>query len=91
MEEKIKQLAKMLLESNKFEDKLKDKDYWIQKAAKETDFTPKEGDWISVEVSLRRISVSVYHAEYGGGKYWRNGKWSDDPFFSDYPSLIEML
>ena len=91
MEDKIKELAECLIKANQLEEELKNKEYWISKAAKETDFVPAEGDWIHVEVTLFRIEVSVHHKKYGGAKYWKNGVWSDDAFYSKYPLPEEML
>ena len=91
MKEKIIKIAENLIEVRKLQEDLYDKDFWIQKAAKETDFTPAEGDWISVEITLFKIEVSVYHQNYEGAKYWKNGHWSDDPFNCNYPLHEEML
>lgn len=91
MEEKITKIAENLIEVYKLTEELKDKEYWIEKASKETDFVPAEGDWIHVEVSLFKIEVSVYHKDYGGARYWRNGHWSNRAFDSNYPMYDEML
>lgn len=91
MKEKIIKIAENLIEVRRLKEELNNKEYWIQKAAKETDFVPAEGDWISVEITLFKIEVSVYHKEYGGSKYWKNGHWSDDPFNSNYPLHEKML
>ena len=91
MEDKIIELAECLTKAYKLREELRDKEYWLAKAAKDTDFVPADGDWIHVEVTLFRIEVSVYHKEYGGAKYWKNGVWSDDPFNTKYPLLKEML
>ena len=91
MEEKIIKLAKSLIEVYKLTEELKDKEYWIEKASKETDFVPAEGDWIHVEVSLFKIEVGVHHKDYGGARYWKNGHWSNNVFDSNYPLYEEML
>lgn len=91
MEDKIKELAECLVRAYQLKEELRDKEYWISKAAKEADFIPAEGDWIRVEVSLFKIEVSVHHKEYGGAKYWRNGAWSDNVFDTRYPLPEEML
>lgn len=91
MKDKIIELAEYLVKASQLKEELKNKEYWIDKAAKETDFVPADGDWIHIEVTLFRIEVSVHHKEYGGAKYWKNGIWCDDPFSSKYPLLKEML
>ena len=92
MEDKIKELAECLVKAYKLKEELyNNKEYWLDKAAKETDFVPADGDWIHVEVTLFRIEVSVYHKEYGGSKYWKNGVWSDDPFGTKYPLPDELV
>ena len=91
MEDKIKELVKCLVKAYQLKEELRDKEYWISKAAKETDFVPAEGDWIHVDVSLFRIEVSVHHKEYGGAKYWKNGVWSDNAFDTRYPLPEELL
>lgn len=91
MKEKIVKIAEDLIEVYKLTEELKDKEYWIEKASKETDFKPTEGDWIHVEVTLFRIEVGVYHKNYGGAKYWKNGRWSNNAFDSNYPMYDEML
>lgn len=91
MEDKIMELAECLVKANQLEEELRNKEYWINKAAKETDFVPEEGDWIHIEVTLLRIEVSVHHKEYGGAKYWKNGVWSDDAFSSKYPLPEEFI
>lgn len=87
MKTEIKQLASHLYQVNLLKKTLSDKEYWINKAAQETDFVPREGDWISVEVTLFKIEVSVHHNKYGGAKYWKNGMWTTDPFTINYPDL----
>jgi hypothetical protein len=52
---------------------------------------PKEGDWISVEITLWHIRISVY-PKYTDNKlkearYWLNGEWFDTPFPEKYPNL----
>lgn len=91
MEEKIIKIAEDLIEVRKLKEEIDNKEYWIQKAAKETDFIPAEGDWIHVEITLFKIEVSVCHKNYGGSKYWKNGHWFDDPFDSNYPLYEKML
>ena len=91
MEDKIIEIAENLIKVRQLKEELDNKEYWIQKAAQETDFVPAEGDWIHVEVTLFKIEVRVYHKEYGKAKYWINGVWLDNPFSSDYPLHEEML
>lgn len=91
MEEKIIEIAENLINVRRLEEELDNKEYWIQKAAKETDFVPAEGDWIHVEVTLFKIEVSVHHKEYGSAKYWMNGIWTNNPFDSTYPLHEKML
>ena len=91
MKEKIIKIAENLIEIRKLEEELNNKEYWINKAAKETDFVPAEGDKIHVEITLFKIEVSVYHKNYDGSKYWKNGHWFNDCFDSNYPLHEEML
>lgn len=91
MEDKIIEIAENLIRVRKLKEELDDKEYWIQKASQETDFVPAEGDWIHVEVTLFKIEVRVGHKEYGSGKYWKNGVWTDNPFDSSYPLHEKML
>lgn len=91
MKEKIKKIAENLIEVRKLKEELNDTEYWIQKAAQETDFVPAEGDWIHVEVTLFKIEVSVCHKNDGGSRYWKNGHWFDDPLDLDYPLHEKML
>lgn len=91
MEDKIIELAECLTKAYKLREELRDKEYWLTKAAKETNFVPADGDWIHVEVTLFKIEVTVYHKEFSGVKYWRNGVWSDDRFTTNYPLPKEML
>lgn len=91
MEEKIIEMAESLIKVRRLKEELKDKSYWIDKAAKETGFVPAEGDWIHVDVTLFKIVVGVHHEKYGGTKYWFNGVWTDDPFDSKHPLHEEML
>lgn len=91
MEQTIIKIAENLIEVRKLKEKLNNKEYWIQKAAQETDFVPAEGDWISVEVTLFKIEISVYHKHYGSSKYWINGCWCNNPFDFNYPMHEEML
>ena len=91
MEKKLQELALHLQNAYSLKEVLYDKEYWINKASQETDFVPQEGDWISVEVTLFKIEVSVHHAKYGGAKYWKNGEWLTDPFSTDYPNLNTLV
>lgn len=91
MEEKIIEIAENLINVRRLKEEIDNKEYWINKAAKETDFIPTEGDWIHVEVTLFKIEVSVYHKKSGGTKYWKNGVWTDNPFDSKYPLHEKML
>lgn len=91
MEDKIIKIAENLIEIRKLKEELYDKEYWIQKAAQETDFVPAEGDWIHINVSLFKIEVGVHNKEYGTAKYWMNGHWFNDPFDSNYPLHEKML
>lgn len=67
MEEKIIKIAENLIEIRKLKEELDDKEYWINKAAKETDFVPTEGDWIHIEVTLFKIMVKN-HKKNGNPK-----------------------
>jgi hypothetical protein len=91
MEKKIIEIAKKLIEVRQLREELYDKEYWINKAAKETDFIPAEGDGIRVSVSLYTIEVAVHHKEYGGTRYWKNGVWLKHITSSDYPMHEKML
>lgn len=91
MQEKIIKIAENLIEVRKLQEELNDKEYWIQKAAQETDFVPAKGDWIHVEITLFKIEVDVYHKQYDGSKYWKNGHWFDHPFDYNYPLHEKML
>ena len=91
MEDKIRELAECLVRAYQLKEELKDKEYWLDKASREANFVPAEGDWIHVEISLFKIEVSVHHKEYGGAKYWKNGIWTDDAFDTRYPLPKEML
>lgn len=91
MEDKIIKIAENLIEVRKLKEELDNKEYWIQKAAQETDFIPAEGDWIHVDVTLFKIEVSVYHKEHGSAKYWMNGHWTNNPFDFSYPRHEKML
>ena len=91
MENKIIEIAESLINVRRLKEELNNESYWIDKAAKETDFVPAEGDWIYTEVTFFKIEISVHHKEYGGAKYWKNGVWTDDPFDSNYPLYEEML
>lgn len=91
MKEKIIEIAENLINVRKLKEELDDKEYWIQKAAQETDFVPAEGDWIHIEITLYRIEVSVCHKKYGNSKYWKNGHWYNDPFDDGYPLHEKML
>lgn len=89
MEEIINKIADCLKEVSSLKYELDDKDYWIDKAAKETGFIPREGDWIHVEVTIWKIAVSVHHDKHviGENRYWINGEWFDTPFPKKYPNL----
>ena len=91
MEEKIIELAESLVNAYRLKEELCDKEYWINKAQKEAGFIPAKGDWVSIDLSLYKIEVRVYHKKYDGAKYWKNGVWSDDPFDSNYPMPAELL
>lgn len=91
MEEKIMEIAESLINAYRLKEELYDKSYWINRAHKEAGFIPAEADWIHVEVTMFKIEVSVHHKNYGGGKYWINGVWLDNPFDYKYPSFGEML
>lgn len=91
MEEIIIKLAESLINARRLTGELDDKSYWINKASRETDFIPANGDWISIEVTLFKIEVSVHHKEYGGAKYWKNGVWSNDAFNIEYPLHEKMI
>lgn len=91
MEEKIIEMAKNLINVRELKAEIDNPDYWIQKAAQETDFVPAEGDWIHVEITIYKIEVDVYHKQHGGGKYWKNGVWYNDPFGFGYPMHEQML
>ena len=91
MDALIKKIAKNLVEVQRLRKELDDKEYWIQKAAKETDFVPAEGDWIHVNVDLFIIEVGVHHALYGMPKYWRNGHWFNNRLDFNCPLPEEML
>ena len=91
MEKVINELTSHLKEINNLKYELEDKEYWINKAAKEAGFIPKEGDWIGVEVTLWYIRVSVYHKytdhSIKEARYWLNGEWFNTPFPERYPDL----
>lgn len=91
MKENIIKIAEDLIEVRELIQELNDKDYWIEKASKETNFVPAEGDWIHVEVTLFRIEVSVCHKDYNGDKYWINGHWYDSHFGAEYSLPEKML
>jgi hypothetical protein len=91
MEEKIKKIVENLIEVQKLQKKLYDKDFWIRKAAKEAGFIPLEDDWISVIVTLHRIEIGVHHKHYGDSMYWTNGQWSSKVFDITYPMFDEMI
>ena len=91
MKEKIIEIAENLIRVRQLKEELNDKEYWIQKAAQETDFVPAEGDWIHIEVTLYFIEVRVHHKEYGGSRYWTNGVWSKDAFNLKFSIYEEML
>lgn len=91
MENTINKISNCLKEIHSLSYKLNDKEYWIDKAAKEAGFIPKEGDWISVDITIWHIRISVYHKYTGHGakesRYWFNGEWFDTPFPEKYPDL----
>lgn len=87
MEEKIKELASALTKAYQLKNAIQDKEYWIKRAQKETDFVPAEGDWIHVEVSLFHIEVGVHHKEYGNAVIWKNGIWTKNYFEANYPDI----
>lgn len=91
MENTINKISNCLKEVNNLKYELEDKEYWINKAAKETGFIPREGDWISVEVTLWYIRVSVYRKytdhNLKEARYWINGEWFNTPFPEKYPRL----
>ena len=91
MEEKIIEIAENLINVQKLKEELDNEEYWIQKAAKETDFVPAEGDWIHINVTLFKIEVSIHHKELGTAKYWMNGVWTNTPFCSSFPLYDKML
>lgn len=91
MEDKIIKIAENLIEVRKLKEELNNREYWIQKAAKETDFIPAEGDWIAIDITLFKIEVKVHHVGCNGSKYWKNGHWFDDAFDSNYPLHEKML
>ena len=93
MKENITNLAENLINASLLKEKLYDKDYWIKKAATETDFIPMAGDWIAIDVALHKIVVHVYHkaSNVNESKHWINGHWYNNSFTSDYISLAEML
>lgn len=91
MEDIINRISNCLKEVNNLKYKLEDREYWINKAAKEAGFIPREGDWIGVVITLWHIRVSVYHKypDYPikEARYWLNGEWFDTPFPEKYPNL----
>lgn len=87
MNKKIEKLAENLKQVCILKQELDNPEYWINKAEKETDFTPAEGDWISVEITIYKIQIDVYHKRGPKGVYWINGKWFNTPFPENYPSL----
>lgn len=93
MDALIIKIAKNLVEVQRLRKELDDKEYWIQKAAQETDFVPAEGDWIHVSIDLFVIEVGVHHGPqiYGGTKYWRNGHWFNNRLDFNCPLPEEML
>ena len=89
MEKVINELTSHLKEINNLKYELKDKEYWINRAKEEAGFIPREDDWISVEITMWHIRVSVYHKANGAkeARYWLNGEWFDTPFPERYPDL----
>lgn len=91
MEDKIMAIAENLINVHRLEQELDDKEYWINKAAKEAGFVPAENDWIHVDVTFFKVVISVYHQQYEGSVYWVNGVWTTDPHSFNYPSYEKML
>lgn len=91
MEEKIIKIAKNLIEVRKLKEELNNKEYWIKKAAKETDFIPAEDDWIYIEITLFTIRVSVHHNIHGASKHWINGQWFNHLVGANYPIYEKMI
>lgn len=91
MEDVINKMSNYLKEVYYLKSKLDNKEYWINRAKEEAGFIPKEGDWISVEVTLWLIRVSVYHNHTDHNlkeaRYWLNGEWFDTPFPKKYSNL----
>lgn len=89
MENLIKRVANLQKEIRQLKEELKSTSYWVKKAAKETDFTPEKGDWISVNIQPWVIQINVYHKDFdkGGNKYWINGEWFNHPFPGKIPSI----
>lgn len=89
MKEIIKGIVECQNKLRILEEKLRDKDYWFNKAKEEAGFIPEgEKDWLHVEVTKWKIEVSVHHDKYGGGKYWINGQWFNTSFPNKYPNEI---
>jgi hypothetical protein len=89
MEKVINELTSHLKGISNIRYKLNDKEYWINCAKEEAGFIPREGDWISTDITMWSIRVHVYHKtnDAKGAKYWINGEWFDTPFPKSYPDL----
>ena len=88
MKEVVDELREALNKVWHLRHELEDHDYWINKAKEEAGFTPHEGDWVNVQVTLWKIEVSVYpKSGIEGARYWINGQWFDTPFPSEIPNL----
>ena len=92
MEKVIDELISHLTKVRDLQDKLHDKEYWINRAKEEAGFIPREGDWIHVEITIWKVAVSVYHDKHviGENRYWINGEWFNTPFPEKYPHLSDM-
>jgi hypothetical protein len=91
MEKVINEITSHLKGISDIRYKLHDKEYWINRAKEEAGFIPREGDWISVDITIWHIKVSVYHKHTDHhikeARYWFNGEWFDRPFPEKYPDL----
>lgn len=91
MEKVIGEILSHLKEISNIRYKLNDKEYWINRAKEEAGFIPREGDWISVDITPWHIKVSVYHKHTDHNikeaRYWINGEWFNTPFPEKYPDL----
>lgn len=92
MENIIKNTAELLTSLNELKCKLENKEYWLNKAKKETGLVLSDDAWIHVEVTLWKIRVSVYsNRNNPQRKYWINGEWFDSSFDINYPDLKALL